>query len=66
MVVALSLAIAASISYLPVTQKLLNIVPLQPIHWVLLLIKAMVLVAIIETTKYLKNKYFKNKKTAPA
>jgi len=42
-----SLFLAVAITYLPFTQKMLNIVPLQPLHWILLILKAILLVAII-------------------
>src|SRR3989339_1580492 len=47
-----SLFLAVAITYLPFTQKMLNIVPLQPLHWILLILKAILLVAIIEIAKY--------------
>ena len=47
-----SLFLAVVITYLPFTQKMLNIVPLQPLHWILLIFKAILLVAIIEIAKY--------------
>jgi Ca2+-transporting ATPase len=51
-IVASSLFLAVIITYLPFTQKMLSIVPLRAFHWSLLIAKALLLVAIIETAKY--------------
>jgi len=52
MVVAFSLLLAVVVTYLPFTQQLLNIAPLHAYQWSLLIVKAFLLVAIIETAKY--------------
>lgn len=51
MSVAFSLTLMVSISYLPFTQKLLNIVPLDFEDWILLLTAAALIMLIIELTK---------------
>jgi len=56
-VVIFSLMLAVVITYLPATQKLLNIVPLQPVQWGFLFLNSIVLVSIIEFAKYFKNKF---------
>ncbi len=56
MVVAFSLFLAVLITYFAPTQKLLGLVPLQPLHWCLLLTKGIILVLIIETTKAVATK----------
>ncbi|MFH1401794.1 MAG: HAD-IC family P-type ATPase [Parcubacteria group bacterium] len=50
-VVGLSLFLAIIITYFPLTQKLLNLVPLNLFQWGLLLAKAFLLVFVIETVK---------------
>lgn len=57
MVVIFSLTLAVVITYLPVTQNLLNIVPLHPVQWGFLILNSIILVFIIEAAKYLKNKF---------
>lgn len=57
MVVIFSLTLAVVITYLPVTQELLSIVPLQPVQWGFLILNSIILVFIIEAAKYLKNKF---------
>jgi Ca2+-transporting ATPase len=57
MVVMFSLMLAVIITYLPITQELLNIVPLQPVQWAFLIFNSIVLVFIIEAAKYFKNKF---------
>ena len=50
-VVGASLFLAVVVTYFPPTQRLLGLVPLSIFHWNLLAIKAILLVAIIETGK---------------
>lgn len=47
----LSLLLAIVITYLPATQKLLNIIPLSTIHWQLILAKSLLVIVIIEIIK---------------
>jgi len=60
-VVIFSLTLAVVITYIPFTQKLLNIVPLNPIQWGFLILNSMFLVFVIEFAKYLKNKFNRKK-----
>jgi len=62
-VVAFSLTLAISITYFPPTKKLLNLVSLNPFQWSLLATKAIILVLIIETSKYVSNFKKKDRKT---
>ena len=50
-VVGASLFLAVIITYFTPTQKLLGLVPLNMFHWILLIVKAIVLILIIETAK---------------
>jgi Ca2+-transporting ATPase len=57
-----SLALQVFITYLPLTQRLLNIVPLSFAHWALLLSAAAIIILIIESAKAAartKNKSFR-------
>jgi len=51
-VVIFSLSLAVIVTYFPLTQKLLGLVPLNLFHWGLLLAKAISLVLVIEIAKY--------------
>jgi len=55
MVVFFSLFLATIITYIPITQKILNLVPLNFLQWALLLIKGTILVIIIEIAKAVSN-----------
>jgi Ca2+-transporting ATPase len=49
--VASSLLLQIFITYIPFTQRILNIVPLSITHWLLLLLAALMIILIIELTK---------------
>jgi magnesium-transporting ATPase (P-type) len=51
-VVAFSLSLAIIVTYWGPTQKLLGLVPLEPIHWALLITKGIMLVTIVELAKF--------------